>query len=215
MSTQNETTRIALVGEEIVTNEAEALIAARNALAWHGNSENDRHPELVECYPEINEEGEETGRYEVRECWGDKASRDSDNLEVISTYDTEAEAEAHVSRHNNEAAQSLVNAAEWIELPVEPDFIWFPGCEQGKYPQSRQATISLRFGAAEVEATGYGDSRFIRDTFNHAAAAGALERVCDAVKAATKGYYAARNNEVLSRIDRSDVVALCRAVKVA
>lgn len=127
----------------------------------------------------------------------------------------EAEANANADNHNAEAVAEVINSAEWIELPLEPDFVWFPGCEQGQYPQSRRATVSLRFGDVEVEATGYGQSRFIRDSHCHAAVAEALSRVCDAVKSAQGGYFAARKNDVLNRMNRADVVKLCRMLKTA
>lgn len=210
----NTVARIAIVGEEIVTSEAQALAAAKKSLAWFGNSENDRDPLEVEVSPEWDaEKEEETGRFEVRECWGEKARRDYGEGRVVGIYATEEEANAAAEKHNAEAVQTIVNQTTWIELPVEPDFIWFGGCEQGNYPQSRRATVSMRIGQVEIEATGYGQVRFIRDSHCHAALESALEKVVDAIKAAAGGYFAARKNDVLAKMDRADVVALCRSLK--
>lgn len=208
------TARIAIIGTEVVTNEAEALNAAKEHLAWFGNSEVDHSPLEVEVSAEWDAENEsESGRFEVRECWGEKVNRDFGEGEVVSIHATEAEAEAAAAKHNDAAVESIVNSATWFDLPVEPDSVWFPGCTHGQYPQSRRATVSVHIGGVEIEATGYGQVRFIRDTHCHAAVESALEKVCAAIHAATKGYYAARQNEVLAGMPRADVVALCRAVK--
>jgi hypothetical protein len=215
MNTAAKNSRIAIVGTEIVTTEAEARDAARKYLDWFGSSEEERGPLEVEVNPEWDRENDcETGRFEVRECYGSETSLDCYDLNVIGVYDTEAEAEAVADKHNEEALAQVMDA-DWIEVPAKIDSVWL-NVERGNYPQSRRAEVTITIDGVDVVGTGHGSVRFVRDVFCIGAVQSALEEAVECITAAQDGYYAGRReNFRLGTMSRADVVTLCRAVKTA
>lgn len=182
---KNIITQVALIGSKIVTNEAEAIKAARFELDWNGSSEADGQLECCvteECDPES---GDLTGRYQVVKTWGCRVNRDSYRDEVLGTFDTAGEAEVFAQAHN-EAVLKTASECNWIELPFPVTSIYFGGCQSGKYPQSRLATVSVTWlddqgEQHEIEETGFGSARFLADTHCHAALEDALEKLMEAM----------------------------------
>jgi hypothetical protein len=215
MKTTATTSRVAIVGTEIVTTEAEARDAARKYLDWFGSSEEDRGPLEVEVNPEWDRENDcETGRFEVRECYGSETSLDCYDLNVIGIYHTKAEAKAIADKHNEEALKQVMNV-DWIEVPAEIDSVWL-NVSRGNYPQSRHAEVTITIDGVDVIGTGRGSVRFVRDVFCAGAVQSALEEAVECIKAAQDGYYEGRRyNFRLGTMSRADVVTLCRAVESA
>lgn len=214
----NNITKLAIVGEQVVENEAEALSVAQSQLQWHGSSEEDRDCLEVEVSPEWSEEsGDESGRYEVRECWGSRVNRSYGDGAVVAVYNTEAEADAHAAKHNAKAAQDIADSAEWIELPFPASFAYLNN-SRGSYPQSRRSEVSISFGAGHhapsVTGHGTGSVRFVADTFSRVAAEEALRDAVDQLIALSHGYYAARReHEAFADMGRAELIKLCRAAK--
>ena len=165
---QPEITQIAIVGQQLVTNQKEANDAARFALDWVGESETDSMWECELLY------GEAIVGYDVRECWGRKSKRHYDDDSVLATFEKEAEAIAFMEEYNARAL-AKVAFADWVKLPLPVDFVQFSGCEQGKYTQSRIARIAASVEELKVEVAGFGDAYFVSERHS----ASALE---DAVK---------------------------------
>jgi hypothetical protein len=216
----NNITKLAIVGTQVVSDEAEALSAAQDALQWHGSSEEDRDCLEVEVSPEWSKEsGDESGRYEVRECWGSRANRSYGDGAIVAVYNTEAEADAHAAKHNAKAAQDIADSAEWVELPLPVTFAYLTN-SRGSYPQSRRAEVSISFSAGHhgpaVAGHGTGNVRFVADSFSRVAAEEALNDAVDQLTALSHGYYAARReHDAFAEMDRAELVKLCRAAQAS
>ena len=174
-----EITKIAIIGDQIVTTEQEARAAARNALDWNGSSEGDSQAECMVAEV-CDDDGNITG-HEVLSDWGAKANHSNDNPEVLATFTTEAEANAFAVAYNEKALADWAKC-DWVELPRPIDFIYFGGCDRGDYPQSRRATISANAGTEEIEVTGYGNATYLRDAHSFAALTSAVEKLVEALK---------------------------------
>jgi len=94
-----------------------------------------------------DDEGNPTGQWDV--CADDRGQNPM-NSEVISTHATEAEATAEADRLNAAIDAELRGLADKIELPDNVDFISMKSVRGGKYPQSRNVTVSLRVKHAEL-----------------------------------------------------------------
>lgn len=174
--------KIAIIGAGIVTNETEALEAARIALDWNGSSEEDFMAE-VKVRPSLDDEYEECAPYEVVECWGSKSRNTNDYAEAVASFTTAAEAQAYVDEHNAKALAAWASP-NWITLPKPIECIDFNQCRQGTYPQSRIATITVEIDGEEHEFTGYGQVRFYSDTHSHTALHNAVQDLVKFLEAA-------------------------------
>ena len=177
-------TRIAIIGTQIVTDESEVTAAAREALDWNGYQESDS-PVEYEAIPDTDED-ENIKSYSVFERWGSKSNRDHDNMDCVGTFPTEAEADAEAKKRNDGALADF-SKAEWIELPQPVDFIYFGGCTQGNYPQTRVAEVTAHIGGdaipeRRITARGYGEVRFIRATHSHTALSNAVDNLIEKLR---------------------------------
>lgn len=183
---QNSISQIAIIGTRIVTNEDEARDAAEFLLSWHGEGEDERDPLQVEACEQYDEDGEPTGKWEVREKWGANVKRDTSDLKTIATLDTEEEARFWADRDNTDALEDLIAGAEWHALPQPISFLWFPGCRRGQYPQSRCADLTASLTNSDgtektITVTGYGDAPYLREPHSHKALQDALEKLIAAL----------------------------------
>jgi len=214
--------RIAIIGDDVAINDDEAVACARKLLDWNGDSEADYEPLEVSVRPEYDLEADaETGRFQVVTDWGAKAKehRDFSEGEVIATYDTREAAEEHAERHNNAAIETIIRDAAWMDIPIAASTAWVR-YSRGNYPQTRYADVSVCFGdprsGVELEAFASGTARYISDSACPSAAQSALRHICEAVNAAKLGYYEGRRqNALLRKTDRADVVRLVRMIRAA
>ena len=108
---------------------------------------------------ESDEDGELTGRWNV--CADDRGQNPIES-KVLSVHATEAKADAESRRLNAkiDAALTAFALQDEIELPDEVTFVYLSGVLDGRYPQSRRATVSIRyqhseFGPLEFEVGAY------------------------------------------------------------
>jgi|SRR5882757_200939 len=149
-------TQIGIIHTELVCNQDQTNEAARFVLDWNGDSEGDSPLEFYYADADVDDI-----KFYVFPRWGHRASRSSD-FDPIEVFTDEYTAAAWVNEANDKALADM-EEVEWIELPKPVDFIYFGGCSEGQYPQSRIAKITAVSNGTELTGIGYGHVTYIRD----------------------------------------------------
>lgn len=94
-------------------------------------------------------EGEPNGQFDV--CCDDRGQNPMES-KVLSTHTNRAEAAKIADKLNDDIDATLRGyvLADKIELPDDVDFVYMGQVRGGKYPQSRNCTVSFRVRHAEL-----------------------------------------------------------------